>query len=88
MVGTNYIYHNNFLDFNWNHTVNTNSANVWNSGMRGNYWADYDGTDTNHDGVGDSPYVIGATKIDNYPLIVPVDIGTEPIPIIGNSFSN
>jgi len=84
LLGTNYIYHNNFLEFNWNHTVTSNSANIWSSGMRGNYWADYNGTDVNHDGIGDTPYVIDANNSDNYLLMVPVDIGAEPIPTIGN----
>jgi nitrous oxidase accessory protein NosD len=50
--------------------------------MRGNYWADYNGTDANHDGVGDTPYVIDATNSDNYPLLTPVNIAGEIIPAI------
>lgn len=66
LTANNSIYHNNFLNFAWNHTLTT-PVNVWSSGMRGNYWADYNGTDANHDGVGDTPYVIDATNSDNYP---------------------
>jgi len=37
----------------------------------GNYWSDYNGTDTNGDGIGDSPYVINDNNIDEYPLMAP-----------------
>jgi nitrous oxidase accessory protein len=34
-----------------------------------NYWTNYNGTDSNGDGIGDSPYIIDANNRDNYPLI-------------------
>jgi hypothetical protein len=80
--GTNYIYHNNFWNFKWNRIATDNSANVWSSSMRGNYWADYYGKDGNHDGVGETPYVIDKNNQDNYPSINPVDIANEPIPAL------
>jgi hypothetical protein len=80
LVGTNYIYHNNFWNFKWNRSATTNSANVWSSSDKGNYWANYGGFDTNHDGVGDTPYVIDTTNQDNYPLMTPVDFSSEPLP--------
>jgi predicted secreted protein len=39
----------------------------------GNYWADYNGTDENNDGVGDLPFVLNEKNIDYYPLMNPVD---------------
>jgi parallel beta-helix repeat protein len=45
------------------------SINSWNNGFEGNYWSDYDGTDANHDGIGDTPYVIDANNVDHYPLM-------------------
>ena len=59
----------------------------WDNGTIGNYWEDYNGTDSNGDGVGDSPYVITGVKWDtnvggivsvvcgqdNYPLMVPFE---------------
>ncbi len=52
------------------------SANTWDNGYLsgGNYWSDYNGTDANHDGIGDTPYVIDANNTDNYPLMTPFTI--------------
>lgn len=47
---------------------------VFDNGSLGNYWSDYSGTDADHDGIGDTPYVIGGNLQDRYPLMAPVDI--------------
>jgi parallel beta-helix repeat protein len=70
----NTYYHNNIITNS--QQVNTGSSGyvgVWDDGYPsgGNYWSDYDGTDTNHDGIGDTPYIIDADNTDNYPLINP-----------------
>ena len=39
----------------------------------GNYWADYNGSDENNDGIGDRPMVLNDKNIDYYPLMEPVD---------------
>jgi len=49
-------------------TYLTLSVNNWDNGFEGNYWSDYDGTDANGDGIGDTPYVINENNQDNYPL--------------------
>ena len=81
LTSDNYIYHNNFLAFTWNHTAST-PTNVWSSGGRGNYWWDYNGTDRNGDGVGDTPYTINLSNHDDHPLMAPINIATESIPKI------
>jgi peptide/nickel transport system substrate-binding protein len=80
----NAFYHNN-LNRNTHlqaYAETGNSTNAWDGGYPwcGNYWSDYNGTDTRSgsfqnetepDGAGDTHYTIDATNIDNYPLINP-----------------
>ena len=56
------------------------SINIWNRGFEGNFWSDYNGTDANGDGVGDTPYVIDANNIDHYPFMNPVVTPVVTIP--------
>jgi len=51
----------------------------WDNGSAGNYWSDYNGTDANNDGLGDTPYVIHRDNQDIYPLMEPYT-ETEPTP--------
>jgi parallel beta-helix repeat protein len=79
----NLIYDNNFF----NNTENVRhkvvgpadvSVNFWDNGSKGNYWSDYNGTDNDGDGIGDSPHFVYENNQDNYPLMNPVDITTIP----------
>ena len=63
----NLFYFNNFIG-NKEHVIDYN-ANAWDNGSVGNYWDDYNGIDENHDGIGDTPYIIDTDSIDYYPLI-------------------
>ena len=79
-------------------------SNRWDNGTIGNYWSDYNGTDLNADGIGDSPYVITTTYHDydlakevtlergkdNYPLMTQLDISTISLelPKVSPSLSN
>ena len=75
------IYRNNFIDNLQQVTTADSSpihgkdpASTWNNGSgEGNYWSDYNGTDSNGDGIGDTPYTISDVDTDNYPFIAPVD---------------
>jgi parallel beta-helix repeat protein len=70
----NKIYHNAFMDNTARiYTTPDAGANAWDDGYPsgGNYWSDYDGWDANGDGIGETPYIIDAGNIDNYPLTNP-----------------
>jgi hypothetical protein len=74
------IYQNNFI----NNTLQINSdggiygndpsAIVWhnNSAKQGNYWSNYNGTDANSDGIGDTPYLFDLNYTDHFPLMTPI----------------
>jgi len=81
------LYHNNFIGSS--QQVSTRASRtyipgVWSepfyltgffdNGKEGNYWSDYTGTDSDGDGIGDTPYVIDADRQDNYPLMTSFDI--------------
>jgi parallel beta-helix repeat protein len=54
------------------------SVNSWDDGVTGNYWSNYNGTDNDGDGIGETPYIINENNQDNYPLIEPVIIPEFP----------
>jgi peptide/nickel transport system substrate-binding protein len=79
----NTIYHNNFVN-NFQHVyIDTPGyTNFWDDGYPsgGNYWSDYNGTDsssgpyqneTGCDGIGDTLYSIDEENADQYPLMDP-----------------
>ncbi len=64
----NIILHNNFTN---NTNMVSGSISYWDNGCEGNYWSDYHGTDSDRDGVGDTPYIIDSNNTDHYPLMNP-----------------
>jgi len=60
---------------------NTNQAfvtagytNIWDDGVEGNYWSDYEekypnATEIDGSGIWDTPYVMDENNQDNYPIV-------------------
>ncbi|HEC81979.1 MAG TPA: hypothetical protein ENI42_06110 [Thermoplasmatales archaeon] len=66
----NTVYRNVFMNnVEWN--AKGYPVNQWDNGSVGNYWDDYNGTDADGDGIGDTPYVIQDNNVDRYPLMKP-----------------
>ena len=92
----NLIYRNNFIDnavpvFNQAIIYYNESKqlalplNMWNNTNIGNYWSDYNGSDADNNGIGDTAhyirdYGVDAIDTDYYPLMTRVDIEVQPLP--------
>jgi hypothetical protein len=88
ITNNNTFYNNNFVNNKiqaWDYTSST--TNNFDNGKEGNYWSDYNGKDSNNDGIGDTQFrptyvytydhiVEKITKCnpDNFPLMAPFDI--------------
>jgi parallel beta-helix repeat protein len=83
-ASNNKIFQNNFIDNKFpagTGSFNSQSTgNIWDNGTEGNFWDDYNGTDADGNGIGDTPYEIytrnrsGALfpkNTDHYPLMTP-----------------
>jgi len=81
-IGENIIYHNNFVNNTVQAAVNeaSSAVNIWDDGYPsgGNYWNNYNGTDNDGDGIGDTPYILNENNQDNHPLMEPTIIPEFP----------
>jgi len=70
----NTFFHNTFTN-NTNQVYNVGVLiNVWDNGVEGNYWSDYEdrypnAIELNGSGIWDTPYVIDGKNQDNYPVV-------------------
>ena len=85
LSSTNFIYANNFISndqpvFDEAQLASSYpedlssfpfSENIWDNSTLGNYWSNYNGTDSDGDRIGDVPYIVDATNADNFPLMNP-----------------
>jgi parallel beta-helix repeat protein len=77
----NYFYSNSVIDND--KQASDSFSNFWDNGIIGNYWNDYNGTDSNGDGIGDTPYQIpDGDNEDRYPLMEPFENSPPEKPTI------
>ena len=88
----NVIYHNNFIENIEKQVEIEKTASgylptgdgmqIFDKGSQqgGNYWSDYNGTDANNDGIGDTQFLVTdyRNNTDNYPLTAPVEVDAIP----------
>jgi parallel beta-helix repeat protein len=81
----NKIYHNNFIN-NTEQVLSYDSSNTWDNGCEGNYWSNYNGTDLDGDGIGDT--YLPWEGVDYYPLMNrywnPADINHDLVVDLGD----
>jgi hypothetical protein len=73
------LIHNNFVNnqyYQVTSLVMPNTTDYFDNGREGNYWSDYNGTDDNGDGVGDTPFYLDSTHLDRYPLVSPFNLSS------------
>ena len=89
----NTFYGNTFTADSCKIAIHDAYGNLWDNGTIGNYWGDYNGTDGNGDGIGDTPctvigfkwdndidgFVSFVSGQDNYPLMAPYDVEHDAV---------
>jgi parallel beta-helix repeat protein len=89
----NRFYGNTFAADSCNVSINEVQSTFWDNGTVGNYWGNYQGVDSNGDGIGDAPYTLDGymwdlkaegfvsapAGQDKYPLMAPFNLENEVI---------
>jgi parallel beta-helix repeat protein len=81
MILTGNAFENNSIQLNGCQCSDYSTAEPphnWDNGQQGNYWGDYNGTDSDGDGIGDTYYVIDVLNQDRYPQMQ--SLATPPTP--------
>ena len=65
----NKFYHNNLINNSRQVDFYDSYPNSWGNDIEGNYWSNYSGVDSDHDGIGDTPYLLDANNTDHFPLM-------------------
>ncbi|MFX0138327.1 MAG: nitrous oxide reductase family maturation protein NosD [Candidatus Hodarchaeota archaeon] len=83
----NNLFYKNIIINNSFSAIDNGIVNQWDNEAIGNYWSDYTGTDSNGDGIGDTPYSISgsAGSQDNFPIFELPDNAPPSISIISPS---
>ena len=70
--GNNTFYHNNFINnIQQTQILNLDHTDYWDNDKEGNFWSNYTGSDANHNGLGDTPYLIfGERHTQDYPYTI------------------
>ena len=65
------LYHNNIVDNAIQVELQITYPLAWDNGFEGNYWSDFAGVDSNHDGISDTGLAIGldSINVDHFPLM-------------------
>ena len=63
----NVIFHNNFINNTSQVYLEDSFDNTWDNTCEGNYWSNYNGTDLDADGIGDT--YLPWESVDHYPLM-------------------
>ncbi len=81
---SNLFYDNNFGSLSpLELTTKESGPFYWDNGVDGNFWIGYNGSDANHDGVGDSPFIVDAEYFDDaIDRVVLVDCGYDRFPLM------